>query len=78
MRVSDAQSGGLHLAALGFLHSVVVGGAVVTFLVMSGAVSRSTTVWLGVAVVLSALALGLGSLALARLGERGSSPSDRA
>jgi hypothetical protein len=66
------------LAVLAVLRNAAAGGVVVLFLAVSGAVSRGTTVWLGVAVVVSALALGLGSLALARLGERGSSPSDRA
>jgi hypothetical protein len=66
------------LAALAFLRSVVVGGAVVTFLALSGAVSRGTTVWLAVAVVGSSLALGLGILALARAGTSDGGPSDRA
>jgi hypothetical protein len=66
------------LAALAFLRSVVVGGAVVTFLALSGVVSRGTTVWLAVAVVVSALVLGVGSLALARSANSDGGPSEGA
>jgi hypothetical protein len=66
------------LAALVFLRSAAVGGTVVTFLAVSGAVSRRTTLWLALAVVLSAVVMALGILALGRSGTARERPSDRA
>jgi hypothetical protein len=64
------------LVALAFLRSAAVGGAVVTFLALSGAVSRRTTLWLVLAVVVSSSLVALGGLALVRCGS--ARPSDRA
>lgn len=65
------------LIALSFLRSVTVGGVVLTFLALSGAVSRATTVWLGVAVVAAAALLALGGFALARAVSRHGTRRDR-
>lgn len=54
------------LAVLSFLRSAAVGGVVVMFLAMSGAVSGGTAVRLTVAVVVTAGVLALGLVALAR------------
>jgi hypothetical protein len=74
--VSRTPRAAVALAALAFVRSATVGGAVVAFLALSGAVGRRTTVWLAVAVLVAALVMGLGSLALARWGS--GTPSDRA
>ncbi len=66
------------LGVLAFVRNAAVGGVVVLFLALSGAVSRGTTVRLAVAVLVSALALSLGSLALARSGNADGGTSDRA
>lgn len=65
------------LIALSFLRSVTVGGVVLTFLALSGAVSRTTMVWLGVGVVVAAALLALGGLALARAVSRHGTRGDR-
>jgi hypothetical protein len=54
------------LAVLAFLRNVAVGGVVVLFLALSGAVGSGTTIRLGVAVVVVAAALALGVVALSR------------
>ena len=54
------------LGALSFLRSVGVGGVVVVFLAMSGAVSGRATAAIGVGVVVVAAVLALGTVALAR------------
>jgi hypothetical protein len=69
---------GVVLALLAFLRSAAVGGAVVTFLALSGAVSRGTTVRLAVGVVVAALVLALGGYALSRSGAGGGRPEDGA
>jgi hypothetical protein len=76
--VSRTSRAAVALAALAFVRSATVGGAVVAFLALAGAVGRRTTVWLAVAVVVTAVFLGLGSLALARWGSADGTPSDRA
>ena len=48
------------LGVLVFLRNAAVGGVVVLFLSLSGAVSRGTTVQLGVAVVVVSAAVALG------------------
>ncbi|HET9828893.1 MAG TPA: hypothetical protein VFQ11_10335 [Nocardioidaceae bacterium] len=54
------------LGVLVFLRNAAVGGVVVLFLSLSGAVSRGTTVQLGVAVVVVSAAVALGVVALTR------------
>jgi hypothetical protein len=54
------------LGVLTFLRHAAVGGVVVLFLALSGAVSRGTTVRLGVAVVVVSAALALGVVRLTR------------
>ncbi len=76
--MSRQSRGAVVLVALGFVRSVAVGGAVVTFLALSGAVSRRTTLWLVAAVLVAAVVMALGGLALARRGRADGSRSDRA
>jgi hypothetical protein len=54
------------LGVLAFVRNAAVGGVVVLFLALSGAVGTGTTVRLGVVVVVVAAALALGVVALAR------------